>query len=79
MRLSESGNETLEALKEVKIHDPLIEWGLRFLNFLQQNICKYLQHLLAKILYQGRQPFEVNEGTASSGWPQQYIQNPISI
>ena len=49
------------------------ELGLRFLNSLQKIICKYLQHFLAKVLYQGRQPFGLNEGTVFSGWPQQYI------
>jgi hypothetical protein len=74
----------LEPLKEEKINDPPIEylnfeWGLRLLNSLQQLICKYLQHFLAKMLYQGRQPFELNEGTIFSGWPQQDILKFYSI
>jgi hypothetical protein len=61
----------LESLKEAKINGPLIEylnfeWGLRFLNSLQQIICKYLENFVAKVLYKGRQTFEVNEGTVSS-------------
>jgi hypothetical protein len=71
-------------LKEEQINDLLIkylniEWGLRFLNSLQQIICKYLQNFLANVLYQGRHPFELNEGTVFSGWPHQYILKFYSI
>jgi hypothetical protein len=53
--------------------------GPELFKFPAENYLQVFTSFLAKVLYQERQPFGLNEVTVLSGWPQQYIIKFYSI